>query len=75
MSRTANAEWSELVILPADASNAKPQKITDPVRLARLRKMVEDMQKYGYLKPKAEEPKPPPDAPPGPDATSPPTPS
>jgi hypothetical protein len=73
VSRTANADWSKLVILPADASNAKPQKITDPVRLARLRKMVADMQKYGYLKPPDGEPTPP--AAPASDATSPPEPS
>lgn len=74
MSRTANADWSELVILPADASNAKPKKVTDPVRLARLRKLAADWEAYRNAKARDGQPQPAGD-PPGPGATSPPGPA
>lgn len=75
MSQGSNSHGSELVIFDVDASKAKPRKITDPVELARIRKLLADLERYGYIKPRGGNSKPADSAPPGPDATSPPTPS
>ena len=67
MNHRSDSRDSELVIFEADASKFVPRKITDPVELERIRKLVADLEKYGYIKPKT--------TPAPPDATSPPTPS
>jgi hypothetical protein len=68
MNHRSNSHDSELVIIEADASKFVPRKITDPKELERIRKLVADLEKYGYMKPRppksvAEDP-PPADPPP-----------